>query len=108
MEIRYNFTMRKIIVALILLLAIVFVFVRFSELTDFLNTLHHSNYRFLIAAFIFELIWMFNSATDYGSIYHLVGLKRKNISSGTGSHGCQFCQCSCTQCRHRRNGSLPG
>ena len=77
MEIRYNFTMRKIIVALILLLAIVFVFVRFSELTDFLNTLHHSNYRFLIAAFIFELIWMFNSATDYGSIFHLVGLKEK-------------------------------
>jgi uncharacterized protein (TIRG00374 family) len=69
--------MRKIIVALILLLAIVFVFLRFSELKDFLNTLHHSNYRFLIAAFIVELIWMFNSATDYGSIYRLVGLKEK-------------------------------
>lgn len=69
--------MRKIIVALVLLLAIVFVFVRFSELKDFLTTLHHSNYRFLIAAFIVELIWMFNSATDYGSIYRLVGLKEK-------------------------------
>ena len=69
--------MRKIIVALILLLAIVFVFLRFSELKDLLNTLHHSNYRFLIAAVIVELIWMFNSATDYGSIYRLVGLKEK-------------------------------
>jgi uncharacterized protein (TIRG00374 family) len=76
-EIRYNSVMRKIIVALILLLAIVFVFLRFSELKDFLNTLHHSNYRFLVAAFIVELIWMFNSATDYGSIYRLVGLKEK-------------------------------
>ena len=76
-EIRYNSAMRKIIVALVLLLAIVFVFLRFSELKDFLNTLHHSNYRFLIAAFIVELIWMFNSATDYGSIYRLVGLKEK-------------------------------
>ena len=63
--------------ALILLLAIVFVFLRFSELKDFLNTLHHSNYRFLIAAFIIELIWMFNSATDYGSIYRVVGIKEK-------------------------------
>ncbi len=67
--------MRKIIVALVLLLAVIFVFLRFSELTDFLNTLHHSNYRFLLAAAIVELIWMFNSATDYGSIYRLVGLK---------------------------------
>jgi uncharacterized protein (TIRG00374 family) len=69
--------MRKILVALILLLAIVFVILRFSELKDFLNTLQHSNYRFLIAAFIVELIWMFNSATDYGSLYRLVGLKEK-------------------------------
>ncbi len=76
-NIQYNSDMRKIIVALVLLLAIVFVFLRFSELKDFLNTLHHSNYRFLIAAFIIELIWMFNSATDYGSIYRLVGLKEK-------------------------------
>ncbi|HVM71276.1 MAG TPA: lysylphosphatidylglycerol synthase transmembrane domain-containing protein [Anaerolineales bacterium] len=71
--------MRKIIVALILLLAIVFVFLRFSELKDFLTTLHHSNYRFLIAAFLVELIWMFNSATDYGSLYRLVGLKEKTL-----------------------------
>ena len=76
-KIRYNSAMRKIIVALVLLLAIVFVFLRFSELQDFLTTLHHSNYRFLIAAFVVELIWMFNSATDYGSIYRLVGLKEK-------------------------------
>jgi hypothetical protein len=79
MKIQYNSGMRKIIVALILLLAIVFVIVRFSELKDFLSTLQHSNYRFLIAAFSVELIWMFNSATDYASIYRLVGLKEKNL-----------------------------
>jgi uncharacterized protein (TIRG00374 family) len=69
--------MRKIIVALVLLLAIVFAILRFSELKNLLNTLHHSNYRFLIAAVIVELIWLFNSATDYGSLYRLVGLKEK-------------------------------
>ena len=74
-NIQYNSVMRKIFVALVLLLAIVFVFVRFAELKNFLIVLQHSNYRFLIAAFIVELIWMLNSATDYASLYRLVGLK---------------------------------
>ena len=69
--------MRKIIVALVLFLAVLFVILRFSELQNILNTLHHSNYRFLIVAIIMELIWMFNSATDYGSIFRLLGIKEK-------------------------------
>jgi glycosyltransferase 2 family protein len=69
--------MRKIIIALILFLAIVFVILRFSELKNILDTLHHSNYRFLVAAVIIELIWLFNSATKYGSLYRLVELKEK-------------------------------
>jgi uncharacterized protein (TIRG00374 family) len=67
--------MRKIIVALILLLAIVFVVIRFSELQNILDTLHHSNYRFLIAAVIIELVWLYNSATVYSVLYRMVGLK---------------------------------
>ncbi len=69
--------MRKIIVALVLFLAVVFVILRFSELKNILTTLQHSNYRFLIAAVLIELIWLFNSATDYGSLYRLVGLREK-------------------------------
>ncbi len=70
--------MRKIIIALVLLLAIVFVVLRFSELQNILDTLHHSNYRFLIAAVIIELIWLYNSATVYSTLYRLVGLKEKS------------------------------
>jgi uncharacterized protein (TIRG00374 family) len=70
--------MRKIIVALVLLLAIVFVVIRFSELQNILDTLHHSNYRFLIAAVIIEIIWGYNSATVYSTLYRLVGLKEKS------------------------------
>lgn len=69
--------MRKIIVTLVLFLAIVFVILRFSELKNILDTLHHSDFHFLIAALIIEVIWLYNSATDYGSIYRLVGLKEK-------------------------------
>jgi glycosyltransferase 2 family protein len=76
-KIQYNSAMRKIIISLVLFLAIVFVILRFSELKNIMNTLHQSNYRFLVAAVIIELIWLLNSATDYGSLFRLVGLKEK-------------------------------
>jgi len=78
LNIHYNFDMRKIVVALVLLLAVGFVVLRFSELQNILDTLHHSNYRFLIAAVIIEIIWLYNSATVYSTLYRLVGLKEKS------------------------------
>ena len=69
--------MRKIFIALVLFLAVAFVFLRFSELKNIINTLHHSNYRFLIAAVVIECIWFYNSATDYAVLYRLMGLKEK-------------------------------
>jgi glycosyltransferase 2 family protein len=69
--------MRKIIISLVIFLAIVFVILRFSELKNVLNTLHHSNYRWLLVAVFIELLWLFNSASDYGSIFRLVGIKEK-------------------------------
>ena len=70
--------MRKIIITLVLFLAVVFVILQFSELKNIISVLQHSNFRFLIAAVFIELIWLFNSATDYSSIYRVVGLKEKN------------------------------
>jgi uncharacterized protein (TIRG00374 family) len=70
--------MRKILITLLLFLAIVFVILRFSELQNIIIILQHSNYRFLVAAVFIELIWLFNSATDYSAIYRVVGLKEKN------------------------------
>jgi uncharacterized protein (TIRG00374 family) len=69
--------MRKIIISLVLFLGIVFVILRLSELKNVLDTLHRSNYRWLIAAIIIEILWLFNSASGYGSIFHLVGIKEK-------------------------------
>lgn len=76
-KIQYNSAMRKVIFAMVFLAGIVFVIFRFSELKNIIDTLHRSDLRFLIAAVVIELIWMFNSATDYGSLYRLVGLKEK-------------------------------
>ena len=69
--------MRKIIIALVLFLAVAFVILRFTELKNIANTLHHSNYRFLVAAVFIEGIWFYNSATDYAVLYRLMGLKEK-------------------------------
>jgi uncharacterized protein (TIRG00374 family) len=69
--------MRKIIISLVLFLGMVFVILRLSELKNILDTLHRSNYRWLIAAIIIEVLWLFNSASGYGSIFHLVGIKEK-------------------------------
>lgn len=70
--------MRKIIITLVLFLAIVFVILSLSELKNIVTTLQHSNFRFLVAAVFIELIWLFNSATDYSSLYRVVGLREKN------------------------------
>jgi hypothetical protein len=71
--------MRKVIIPLVLLLAIGFIVLRFSELENIVDTLHHSNYRFLIAAVIIEFIWLYNSATVYRLLYRLVGLKENSL-----------------------------
>jgi len=82
--------MRKLIIALVLFLAVAFVILRFSEFQNILNVLHHSNYRFLIAAVVVEGIWFYNSATDYAVLYRPDGTQAKSQPSDPGCHGCQF------------------
>ena len=78
-KIRYNFIMRKIVVAIVLLLAVAYVILSLSELQNIIDTLHHSNWRFLLAAILVELIWMYNSATTYSVMFRLVGIKEKPL-----------------------------
>ena len=70
--------MRKIIVPLILLLAIALILFSSSELENIAKTLQHSNWRFLVAALIVELIWMYNVATTFRLLYRMVGLEEKS------------------------------
>jgi glycosyltransferase 2 family protein len=69
--------MRKFIFLLMLFLAVVFVFLSFSELQNILATLEKSNWIFLTFAFLFEGLWLYNSATTYGALYRLVELEEK-------------------------------
>lgn len=67
--------MRKFIFLLILFIAVVFIFLSFSELENIADTLEKSNWIFLSFALLFECIWLYNVATTYSAIYRLVELR---------------------------------
>jgi len=66
---------RKFIALLLLFLAVLFIFLSFSELESIAETLKKSNWVFLTFAFLFECLWLYNVSTAYGAIYRLVELE---------------------------------
>lgn len=66
--------MRKIIQIIVILLAILYVVVSFTQIETIIDTLRKGNLPFLLIAFIFELICLFNATAVYGSLYRLVGM----------------------------------
>ncbi len=69
--------MRKLFGALILLLAVAFVFFSLSELKDVAETLQRSNFWFLLGALALEALWIYNVAVACRLLYQLVGLEEK-------------------------------
>jgi glycosyltransferase 2 family protein len=69
--------MRKFIVALALLLGIVFIFTRLAEVQAVAETLQRGDWRFVLLAIGVEVIWMFNVAVSYQTIYRTMGLDEK-------------------------------
>jgi uncharacterized protein (TIRG00374 family) len=67
--------MRKFIILLVLFLAVLFVFLSFSELQNIAETLQKSNWIFLTFAILFECLWFYNFAITFGSIYRLLELE---------------------------------
>jgi glycosyltransferase 2 family protein len=71
--------MRKFIVAVVLFLAVIFVFFRLSELQTIAETLRKSNWVFLSIAALFECLWLYNLAVTFGSLYRLVEVKENRL-----------------------------
>jgi hypothetical protein len=69
--------MRKFVVAIIILLAVVFVFTRLTEVQSIGQTLQQGDWHYLLLAFIVEIFWLINVAVSYWSIYRTVGLNEK-------------------------------
>ncbi len=71
--------MRHFFFLLLVFIAVIFVFLSFSELENIASTLEKSNWIFLSIALLFECIWFFNVATTYGALYKLVGLEESRV-----------------------------
>jgi uncharacterized protein (TIRG00374 family) len=69
--------MRRILIVVILFLAAAFVVSSFTELQNVLDTLQRSNLTFLLIAFLFEVICLYNTSATFGALYRLVGLTEK-------------------------------
>lgn len=67
--------MRKIVLAVLVILAVSFVIFSFADLQNVLVTLRKSNPSFLIAAFVLEIICLYNTAATMTSLYRLVGMR---------------------------------
>lgn len=69
--------MRKFIVAIALLLGVVFVITRFTEVQAISETLQRGDWRFLILALGVQGLWLVNVAISYRTIFSLLGIEEK-------------------------------
>ncbi len=64
--------MRKLIVAIALMLGVYFVIGKIAELQAIVDTLKRGDLRFIFVALLVEMLWLVNQAASYRSIYRLL------------------------------------
>ena len=69
--------MRKFIFAIVLLLAVIYVIVQFSEVQSILETFRRGDWRYLLLAVSIEGFWLVNVAISYKSIFRITGIQEK-------------------------------
>lgn len=69
--------MRKFLFALLLLLGVVLIIGRFTEIEAIFDTLQKGDLRFLLLALVIELAWLVNVAASYRAIYRAMGVNEK-------------------------------
>jgi uncharacterized protein (TIRG00374 family) len=71
--------MRKIIFTVLVLVIVLFLITRFTEVQEIVTILHSGDWRFVALAFLVEVIWMASVATSYYNLYHLLGLRETRL-----------------------------
>jgi len=69
--------MRKLLMALILLLGLVYLFTRLAEIENILETLRRGTLRFLILALFAQAAWLVNAAASLRIIYRNLGIEER-------------------------------
>jgi glycosyltransferase 2 family protein len=66
--------MRKFIIALALLLAVVFIVLRFTEVQNVAGTLQQGDWRFMALALLVEAVWIVDVGASYRAIFSMMGI----------------------------------
>jgi len=69
--------MRKLILAIVLLLGILFIFSRFTEVSQVIQTINRGKWLYLIPAIFIQLIWFLNIGVSYHYLYKILGMHEK-------------------------------
>ncbi len=66
--------MRKFIFALVLLVGVVYILSRLSDIHSILLTLQQGNWFFLLPAVLLQAVWLLNIGLSYRYIYKILGM----------------------------------
>lgn len=69
--------MRKFIIALVLLLGVLLIITRFTEVQEIYATLQQGDWRFILLGFVTVVLWMANHGLSYQAIYRLLGIREE-------------------------------
>jgi uncharacterized protein (TIRG00374 family) len=69
--------MRKFIIAIVFLLAVVYVIVQFSEVQSILETFRQGDWKYLLLAACIQALWLVNIAFAYKYIFRITGIQEK-------------------------------
>jgi uncharacterized protein (TIRG00374 family) len=70
--------MRKLLIALVLMVGIMFILTQLAEIEDILHTLERGDWRFLGLAFLVEMTWLVNVGTSFRSIYRILDIPERH------------------------------
>lgn len=71
--------MRKFIFTVLVLITVLFLITRFTEIQEIVTILHSGDWRFVALAFLVEIIWLISVATSYHNLYRLLGLRETRL-----------------------------
>jgi uncharacterized protein (TIRG00374 family) len=71
--------MRKFLIAVVLLLGIVFILTRFTELENLILVLQRGSLVYLGLALLFQLAWIYNLSLFYQSVYRVLGMEARRM-----------------------------
>ena len=69
--------MRKFIIALLLLLGVLLIITRFTEVQEIYSTLQQGDWRFILLGFAALALWMANHGLSYQAVYRLLGIREE-------------------------------